>query len=600
MWYVTNVNLWHNHDLSPGKARYFRCNKKLDPAMKRKLDIDDRAGIRTNKIYNSLAVEAGGYENLTFGERECRNYIANSSRLRLGTRGAAALRDYFNRMRKVNDDFYFDIDVDDECRLRNVFWDDARSRAPYEDFGDVVTFDTTYLTNKYEMSFAPFVGVNHHGQSILLGAALISSEDTASFVWLFEAWLKFMKDCAPREIITDQDRAMKNAINKVFMNARHRFCLWHILKKLPEKFGSHSQYYSIKSAIRNCVYNSHTCDEFDACWQSMLECYNLEENAWLRDLYSEWTFWVSAYLNGVFWAGMTTTQRSESMNAFFDGYVQSSTSLKEFVDQYDNALRRKVEVDNVANFDSFNTTISCVSYWPFKKQFQQIYTHAKFKEVQKEISEVMYCASSLLKRECGISTYQVIERVEINESYMKKIVFNVCYNGPICNCSCCLFESREILCKHAMSVLTTFEDVDLLPEKYFLNRWRKDLKRPYKLIKSSYDPLSGNPTTDRYGELSKSVLKLAAIAAPNVDHCMEVQKYVDMLIKKFSGPNSEQSQPSKDLPSAPMIDNEAMDCMEVEVCSPLVARTKGKRPSIKKVFVVENAVVKKSKGGNKK
>jgi hypothetical protein len=49
----------------------------------------------------------------------------------------------------------------------------------------------------------------------------------------------------------------------------------------------------------------------------MLECYNLEENAWLCDLYSEQTFWVSTYLNGVFWASMTTTQCSESMNAFF-------------------------------------------------------------------------------------------------------------------------------------------------------------------------------------------------------------------------------------------------------------------------------------------
>jgi hypothetical protein len=29
---------------------------------------------------------------------------------------------------------------------------------------------TTYLTNRYDMPFAPFVGVNHHGQSILLGA----------------------------------------------------------------------------------------------------------------------------------------------------------------------------------------------------------------------------------------------------------------------------------------------------------------------------------------------------------------------------------------------------------------------------------------------
>jgi len=306
---------------------------------------------------------------------------------------------------------------------------------------------------------------------------------------------------------------------------------------------------------------------------------------------------------------MTTTQRSESMNVFFDGYVQSSTSLKEFVDQYDNALRRKVEVENVADFDSFNTTISCVSYWPFEKQFQKIYTHAKFKEIQKEISEIMYCGSSLLKSECGIRTYQVIERVEINESYRKKIVFNVCYNGPVCevNCSCRLFESRGILCKHAISVLTTFEDVDLLPEKYFLNRWRKDLKRPYKLIKSCYDPLSGNPTADQYAKLSKNVLKLAAIVAPNVDHCMEVKKYVDMLIKKFSGPSCEQSQHSqslpsaKYLPSAPMIDNGAMDCMEVEVCSPLVARTKGARPSIRKVSVVEKAVGKKSsKGGNKK
>jgi hypothetical protein len=215
---VTTVTIGHNHELSPGKARYFRCHKKLDPRTKRKLEIDDRAGIRMNKIYNSLAVEAGGYDNLAFGEKDCRNYIAKSRHLRLGTEGVVALRDYFSRMRTENDDFYFQMDLDDECRLKNVFWADARSRASYEDFGDVVTFDTTYLTNKYEMPFAPFVGVNHHGQSIPFGAPLISSEDTMTFVWLFETWLKCMKGKAPRAIITDQDRAMKSAINKVFPN----------------------------------------------------------------------------------------------------------------------------------------------------------------------------------------------------------------------------------------------------------------------------------------------------------------------------------------------------------------------------------------------
>ena len=48
----------------------------------------------------------------------------------------------------------------------------------------MVTFDTTYLTKKYDMPFVSFVGVNHHGQHVLLGCALLSSEDTESFVWL--------------------------------------------------------------------------------------------------------------------------------------------------------------------------------------------------------------------------------------------------------------------------------------------------------------------------------------------------------------------------------------------------------------------------------
>ena len=69
------------------------------------------------------------------------------------------------------------MDLDDEYRLRNVFWADGRSRAAYKVFGDVVTFDTTYLTNQYRMPFAPFVCVNHHGHSILFSCGLISNED---------------------------------------------------------------------------------------------------------------------------------------------------------------------------------------------------------------------------------------------------------------------------------------------------------------------------------------------------------------------------------------------------------------------------------------
>ena len=62
------------------------------------------------------------------------------------------------------------------------------------------------------MSFALFVGVNHHDHSILLGCALISHENTETFAWLFDTWLSCMSGSPPLGIIIDQDRAMKNAI----------------------------------------------------------------------------------------------------------------------------------------------------------------------------------------------------------------------------------------------------------------------------------------------------------------------------------------------------------------------------------------------------
>ncbi|GAV78119.1 hypothetical protein CFOL_v3_21587, partial [Cephalotus follicularis] len=42
--------------------------------------------------------------------------------------------------------------------------------------------------------------------------------------------------------------------------------------------------------------------------------------------------WVIAFVKDTFWAGMSTTQRSESMYAFFDRYVNSKTTLKQFVE----------------------------------------------------------------------------------------------------------------------------------------------------------------------------------------------------------------------------------------------------------------------------
>jgi hypothetical protein len=122
---------------------------------------------------------------VTYNEKNVPNFLDKERHLKCREGDKQTLHNYFIRMQGKNSNSYHALDLDDELPVRNVFWVDARSRAAYESFHDVITFDTTYLTNKYDMPFTLFIGINHYSESIILDCGLLSSEDTDSFVWVF-------------------------------------------------------------------------------------------------------------------------------------------------------------------------------------------------------------------------------------------------------------------------------------------------------------------------------------------------------------------------------------------------------------------------------
>lgn len=92
----------------------------------------------------------------------------------------------FMKVQLEDNRFFFSIQVDDEGRLKNAFWVEPRNKEAYKEFGDIITFNTIYLTNKFNMQFAPFVRVSHYGHSILFVCGLISHKNIKTFTWLFQ------------------------------------------------------------------------------------------------------------------------------------------------------------------------------------------------------------------------------------------------------------------------------------------------------------------------------------------------------------------------------------------------------------------------------
>ena len=70
------------------------------------------------------------------------------------------------------------------------------------DFGDVLTFDTTYRTNRYSMPLAMFVGFNNQLQNIVFAEALIRDEKAGTFEWVFEQFITCMCGKEPITIFT--------------------------------------------------------------------------------------------------------------------------------------------------------------------------------------------------------------------------------------------------------------------------------------------------------------------------------------------------------------------------------------------------------------
>lgn len=479
-WYIHEFVKEHNHELLPALAYHFRIHRNVRLAEKSNLDILHAVSERTRKMYVQMSRKTGGDRTVGILSNNLNNQCDKGRYLALEEGDAQVMLEYFMHIQKENPSFFYAIDLNENQRLRNLFWVDAKSRKDYLSFNDVVFFDTSYIKSNEKMPFAPLVGVNHHFQSMLLGCALVADESIATFVWLMKTWLRAMGGQAPKCIITDQDKALKVAIEEVFPNTCHCFSLWHILERIPEILAHViKEHENFMGKFNKCIFKSLTDEQFDMRWWKMVSRFELQENEWVHSLYDDRKKWVPTYMRDAFLAGMSTNQRSESINSFFDKYIHKKITLKEFVKQYGTILQNRYEEEAIADFDTWHKQPALKSPSPWEKQLSSVYTHAIFKKFQVEVLGIVGCHPKK-ESEDGANIIFSVDDCEKGENF--KVMWNEAESNVFC--SCLLFEYKGFLCRHAMIVLQIC-GLSSIPSCYILKRWTKNAKSSQSMVEGT-------------------------------------------------------------------------------------------------------------------
>ncbi|KAL5581607.1 hypothetical protein UlMin_014049 [Ulmus minor] len=477
-WVIHNFIKEHNHELLPAQA----------------------VSEQTRKIYATMARHFAEYKNVVGLKSDSKSPFDKGRNLALEAADLKILLEFFTQMQNTNSNFFYAIDLGEDQRLKNLFWVDAKSRHDYSNYSDVVSFDTTYIRNKYKMPLALFIGVNQHYQFMLLGCAFVSDESATTYSWLMQTWLKAMGGQAPKVMITDHDKAMKSVISEVFLSTHHCFFMWHILGKVTENL-THviKRHENFMEEFENCIYRSWKIEEFEKRWWEILDKFELKEDEWIQLLYEDRNQWAPTYMRDVFLAGMSTVQRSESVNYFFDKYVHKKTSVHEFLKQYEAILQDRYEEEAKADSDTWNKQPALKSPSPLEKSVSVAYTQAVFKKFQVEVLGAVACHPKKERQDEAGLVFRV-------EDFEKNQAFPVLWNemNSEVSCLCHLFEYKGYLCRHALIVLQIC-GLSEIPSRYILKRWTKDAKNR-QLTGEGSDQVQSR--VQRYNDLCQRAMKL--------------------------------------------------------------------------------------------
>ncbi|CAL2257410.1 unnamed protein product [Prunus armeniaca] len=503
----------HNHKMTPsGRMHLLRSHCRISDSTKVLTKQLGSVNISINQKVSIFEVQSGGMDKIGFIKKDIYN-LECSVNGKLRNHDVELVTEYFMAEQKKNEAFYFKIERDGDNRFSRCFWANATSRRAYRFYGDVVVFDTTFDTNRYDLTFAPMLGVNNHGVK------------------------KAMPGGEPKTIITDQDAAMSRAISIAFPTTFHRLCIWHITSKFFVKL-PHSAYKEYWREFQKAIWDTDNKDEFDAKWNIVITKAGLTDHPWLSSMFDLRESLVPAYARHFFAAGMSSSQRAECSHGFFKQYISRRNSLMDFIIRFERALSHQRQKELVADHVDAFEAAQCILPMPMNKQMATLYTRTMFQKFEQELIQSTTCFLELKTEDASKVVFTVSERKNW-ETRVAEVIY--VKDSDHASCSCKRFEFVGIIYKHILALFRR-DQIEYMPDKYILKRWKKTAK--FGLVSDA----NGNEIKDSVnpGLLIKwsTMSRLASDVIEDALMCEEGCELLSETLKSLTSPsNNDESTP---------------------------------------------------------
>ena len=396
------MDLTHNHQMVDESHRFFMSNERSIPNdVKQRIELLRRAGVDVPTIRSILKEEFGDCVTWVYNDIYNFIYQLEGSGSEKKEFDAEEFIKILEQFKYDNSEFFYDTDINNNTkRLERVIWMFPEQRMNYSRFNDVVVFDNTYKTNRFQMPFGIFTGVNNYGHSVCFAGALMIDETEDNFIWVFSKFLEMVNQHAPLVILTDDDRAMANAYTKILhpLGTKHRLCQWHLMKNVMKNLSSKlSTNWSIFiKEFYKCL-GEMDISRFLSQWDLLKTSYPSASSYLLRMERTK-EKWAACYNHNIFMADMTTTQREKSMNNMMKGYLDASTSLVSFITAFQSALDAQNEKTEFRVYQQNNFNILYKTSSPFERQSASILTTFSLKKTQEQLMQsFMYKCKKLFQ-----------------------------------------------------------------------------------------------------------------------------------------------------------------------------------------------------------